>query len=170
MSEEEGTEEEKEEQNKVIPDGEQTDFFKKVKKANKVLDKVEKFATQTNRSQGYEQKGYNPQYVIEAVSAAFGPDNIVIKEVKHDFVFIEPKKVESEGKDDEYEYGYIEVKVIVGLRVSAESPFIYRQARGGKQWRKPRHQHSATESAKSSAIKKALSRFNIGDKAYKGEL
>lgn len=138
-----------------------SELYQKIKEVNDVLDKYGEKAIQSTSAKGYEQKGYGPQYIIEATAGVFGPANVKFKEHRDSLYVQTPSQDQS---------GQVCMRVIVGLRVGEDSDWVYRSARGGKKWDSKKTRAAVMNGAKSSAIKKALGRFNIGTKAYKGEL
>jgi recombination DNA repair RAD52 pathway protein len=137
---------------------EEKTITEKVKKVNKILLKGEPHNITEDLYSGFKATGYKPQYIVDAMNQVFGIDGWGFDEISNKIV----------GADYELE-AVANVKVFIG-----ES---YRYAYGGKkfQWQKDGESKitdyaDAKKSAQTDAIKKALSYFSVGNRAYHGKL
>lgn len=134
-----------------------------VKEVNKILKEGEPENITADKSRGFEMTGYSPQYVVDAMNKVFGLDGwgfediynkIADKEaVAHVRVWL---KVDDDHTIERTAYGS---KVLVE-KTDKET---------GKK-RVLTTYGDAKKSAQTDGLKKALSYFSIGNRAYHGKL
>ncbi|MHA1400174.1 MAG: Rad52/Rad22 family DNA repair protein [Candidatus Heimdallarchaeaceae archaeon] len=126
----------------------------KIKEVNKILKAGEPNNITVDTYSGYT--GYKPQSVVDAMNEVFGIDGWGFLEIETHTVkgAITTKR----GKND-----------LAVSKIEAWIGDVKRQAWGQNQVTKGEYGH-AKKSAQTDALKKALSYFSIGSRAYHGEL
>lgn len=130
----------------------------KINKVNKILEDGENENITENKFGGFTQTGYEPQFVVDAMNDVFGIDG---------WGFVEMEDREgtiSSGKEEKL---YFSSRVQVWISIDDKK--YSRTAWGGSSL-KGSEVGNAKKSAQTDALKKALSYFGIGNKAYRGEL
>lgn len=123
----------------------------KVKQVNQILKDGEPGNITADKSRGFELTGYDPQYVVDAMNKVFG--------------------VEGWGFEDIYNK-IAEKEAVAHIRVfltDGENRYE-RTAYGSKRMMEKTSFGDAKKSAQTDALKKALSYFSIGNRAYHGKL
>ena len=142
----------------------------KIKEVNKILLDGEPGNITEDSYSGFKATGYKPQYVIDSMNKVFGIDDWGFEVISN----------EIGGKDQEME-AVCSIKVFIRTVRRLENgntgyKRADRTAYGGKkiQWRKTGEKVTdfadAKKSAQTDALKKALSYFSIGNRAYHGKL
>lgn len=125
-----------------------------VKKVNEILKAGEPNNVSVDSYSGYT--GYKPQYIIDAMNITFGIGNWGFEEVSNEIVTVTNDTKQSQ-------LAVAQVKVF--LAGCQASPFGWGQSRVTKG-----DIGDARKGAQTDAIKKALSYFSIGNRAYHGLL
>lgn len=123
----------------------------KIKKVNKILKKGEPKNITEDKTRGFSSTGYDPQYIIDAMNKVFG--------------------IEGWGFEDLYNKTF-ENETVAKIRawLSVGDNEVSRTAYGSKKILEKTWLGDAKKSAQTDAIKKALSYFSIGNRAYHGRL
>jgi hypothetical protein len=129
-------------------------LLEKVKKVNQLLEEDEPENISYDDYSGWT--GYKPQYVVDAMNKVFGLGGWGFHEMGHEVV--EGAIKTKSGKND---LAVLSLEVWIGD--------YKRQAYGQNQVTKG-ERGQALKSAQTDALKKALSYFSIGKKAYYGKL
>lgn len=130
-------------------------FEDKIKRVNEILKNGEPHNIEVDTSRGFTLTGYKPQYIIDAMNQVFD-----IALWKFEKISSSINKIDSDQRVAVAEY---QVTIITdGIEVS-------RTAFGSHTVKKDRL-GDALKSAQTDSIKKALSYFSIGNRAYHGKL
>lgn len=128
------------------------DLGELAKKVNKILKDGEPDNVTSDPSRGFDMTGYSPQYVVDAMNEVFGLDGWGFEDIYN-------KVADKEAV----------AHVRVWLKLD-ENRAVERTAYGSKQLLDKTSYGDAKKSAQTDAIKKALSYFSIGNRAYHGKL
>jgi len=123
-----------------------------VKKVNKILKDGEPGNITADKSRGFEMTGYSPQYVVDAMNEVFGLDGWGFEDIYN-------KVADKEAV----------AHVRVWLKLDEER-VVERTAYGSKRLLEKTSYGDAKKSAQTDGLKKALSYFSIGNRAYHGKL
>jgi len=121
----------------------------KIKKVNELLLKGEPDNISEDTYSGFKKSGYSPQYVVDAMNAVFGIDGWGFKDIYNKF---------ANGE------------VVAKVKVWIGDITISRTAYGGEVKREKQNYGDCKKSAQTDALKKALSYFSVGNRAYHGKL
>lgn len=123
-----------------------------VQEVNKILKDGEPSNITADKSRGFEMTGYSPQYVVDAMNKVFGLDGWGFEDIYN-------KVADKEA--------VAHVKVWLKLD---EVRVVERTAYGSKKLLEKTSYGDAKKSAQTDGLKKALSYFSIGNRAYHGKL
>lgn len=124
---------------------------KKVKEVNEILKNGEPDNVTADKSRGFQLTGYSPQYVVDAMNKVFG--------------------LEGWGFEDIYnKISNGEAVAHVRVWLQTEENAVERTAYGSKVMLEKTSYGDAKKSAQTDGLKKALSYFSIGNRAYHGKL
>lgn len=123
----------------------------KVQEVNKILKDGEPDNITADKSRGFVMTGYTPQYVVDAMNKVFG--------------------LEGWGFEDIYnKIADREAVAHVRVWLKTEEGTVERTAYGSKVMFEKTSYGDAKKSAQTDGLKKALSYFSIGNRAYHGKL
>jgi recombination DNA repair RAD52 pathway protein len=125
----------------------------KVKEVNEILKAGEPDNITADKSRGFQMTGYSPQYVVDAMNKVFGLEGWGFEDIYN--------KIDKNGK---------EAVAHVRVWLKTEDGAVERTAYGSKVMFEKTSYGDAKKSAQTDALKKALSYFSIGNRAYHGKL
>lgn len=133
----------------------ETSIEEKIKKVNEILLKGEPYNISEDAFSGFT--GYKPQYIVDSMNLVFGVGGWGFDEISSE-VFYDEKKGER----------------IPTIVISCVRAFIQKREYSFTGWGQARITRGdigdAKKGAQTDALKKALSYFSIGNRAYHGKL